>query len=65
MHIDQNFFRVVAVKAPEAVKDLFLVDIVLQNMKGEEQVKKIAFSSSGDAFTFYLTQKKIIEGCKK
>ena len=65
MHIDQNFFRVIAVKAPEAVKDLFLVDIVLQNMKGEEQVKKIAFSSSGDAFTFYLTQKKIIERGKK
>ena len=65
MHIDQNFFRVIAVKEPVAIKDLFLVDIILQNMKGEEQTKKIAFSSSGDAFTFYLTQKKIIERGKK
>lgn len=65
MHIDQNFFRVIAVKEPQAIKDLFLVDIILQNMKGEEQTKKIAFSSSGDAFIFYVTQKRLLERVKK
>lgn len=65
MHIDQNFFRVIAVNQPRMISDLFIVDIIMENMKGEQQTKNMTFSSSGDAYTFYLTQKKIIERGKK
>ena len=61
MNPNPDFFRVIAVTEPRELYDLFIVDILLKNMKGEEKKKVVTFSSSGDAFNFYLTQKKMLK----
>lgn len=62
MHVSPDFYRVIAVSQPVANKAfMFIVGITLENMKGEQQHKEIVFPSQSEAFSFYLTQSKLIK----
>lgn len=66
MHITPDFFRVIAVTEPTINKAfMFVVGITLENMRGEQQYKEVPFPSQSDAFSFYLTQLKLINNKQK
>lgn len=66
MNIQPDFFRVIAVSEPTVNKAfMFIVGITLENMKGEQQHKEIIFSSQSEAFSFYVTQSKMLKDKKR
>lgn len=66
MHIDQDFFRVIAVQEPIIQNDtLITLLLTLENMKGEQKTKNITFNSLSRAYEFYNIQSKILANRKK
>lgn len=66
MNIQPDFFRVIAVSEPIVNKAfMFIVGITLENMKGEQQHKEITFPSQSEAFSFYITQSKMLKDKKR
>lgn len=62
MHIDPNFYRVVAIRKVEIPTVILLT---LENMKGEQLTKQIVFDSDVYAQEFYIMQSKMLENKKK
>lgn len=62
MHIDPDFYRVVAVQKVEIPTIILLT---LENMKGEQRTKQIVFDSDIYAQEFYIMQSKMLENKKK
>lgn len=62
MNPNPDFYRLVGAIQPQNVSDLIVVKIILQNMKGEKQEKKIVFNDMASAWEFYRTQQKMLGG---
>lgn len=62
MNPNPDFYRLVGAMQPQHVSDLIVVKIILQNMKGEKQEKKIVFSDMANAWEFYNAQRKMLGG---
>lgn len=62
MNTNPDFYRLIGAMQPQHISDLIVVKIILQNMKGEKQEKKIVFSDMASAWEFYRTQQKMLRG---
>lgn len=61
MHVDPNFYRVVAVAQPKFLDELVFVMITLENMKGQQKQQKMMFTDVFVAWDFYRAQESMLK----